>query len=310
MIRPLPLAPLGPDGPPERLPGYIFRVSRWPQIGLAALALCLTFLGLAPLELQRRIIDDAIIPGERGLLIELAGLYLATVLAHNAVKFLMKWLQGWLAESAVRRARGMLLAHERQGREAGGRAQGASVSVLGSELDRLGGFIGSGPSMAVANLAMLAGVVGYMVAVKPELAWISLLLLLPNILLTPMLQRRLNALTRVQVATLRGFGDSVLDGCGPEVTTPMLDTLYANRMAFHVWKNVLKTALSLLGAAAPLSVLVVGGMLAIEGEASAGVIVAFLSGFQRIAGPIRDLLTFYREAAQAGVRYEMVRRWM
>lgn len=310
MIRPMRLAPVGPDGPPDRLMAYILRVSRWRQIGLGLLALLLTFVGLAPLELQRRIIDDAIIPGDRAMLIDLAALYLAAIIAHNALKFLMKWLQGWLAESAVRRARETLLAHERRGREGGGKAQGASVSVLGVELDRLGGFIGSGPSMAVANLAMLAGVVGYMVAVKPELAWISLLLLLPNILLTPLLQRRLNALTRVQVTTLRAFGDSVLEGCGPEATKPMLDTLYGNRMAFHLWKNLLKTALGLLGAAAPLCVLVVGGLLALDGQASAGMIVAFLSGFQRIAGPIRDLLTFYREAAQAGVRYDMVRRWM
>jgi ABC-type bacteriocin/lantibiotic exporter with double-glycine peptidase domain len=259
--------------------------------------------------LQRRIIDDAIIPGDRRMLIDLALLYLVAIIAHNILKFLMKWLQGWLAESAVFRARGILLAHERQGRQDGGKPQGASVSVLGAELDRLGAFIGSGPSIAVANLAMLAGVIGYMVAVKPELAWISLLLL-PNVLIAPLLQRRLNALTPVQVATLRDFSNSVLEGCGPEVTSPMLDRLYANRMASPLWKNVLKTILGFLGAAAPLSVLVVGGLLAHEGQASAGVIVAFLSGFQRIAGPIRDLLGFYREAAQAGVRYDMVRSWM
>lgn len=310
MVQPVRLGSMGPDGPPDRLLPYIWRVSRWHQIGLGLLALGLTFLGLVPLELQRRIIDDAIIPRDRAMLVHLAMLYMAAVVAHNALKFLMKWLQGWLAESAVRRSRGVLLAHERHGRDNGGKPQGASVSVLGAELDRLGGFIGTGPSMAVANLAMLVGVVGYMVAVKPQLAWISLLLLLPNVILTPLLQRRLNALTRVQVATLRDFGDSVLDGCKADVTTPMLNILYANRMAFHLWKNVLKTTLSLLGAAAPLGVLVVGGLLVLEGQASAGMIVAFLSGFQRIAAPIRDLLNFYREAAQAGVRYEMVRRWM
>ena len=310
MVQPVRLGSIGPEGPPDRLGPYLWRISRWHQIGLGALALGLTFVGLVPLELQRRIIDDAIIPGDRAMLLDLALLYMAAVVVHNALKFLLKWLQGWLAESAVRRARGVLLAHERQGREAGEKPQGASVSVLGAELDRLGAFIGTGPSAAVANLAMLVGVVGYMAAVKPQLAWISLLLLLPNVILTPLLQRRLNDLTRVQVATLRGFGDAVLDGGGPDETTPMLNTLYTNRMDFHLWKNVLKTALSLLGAAAPLTVLVVGGLLVLEGQATAGMIVAFLSGFQRIAGPIRDLLTFYREAAQAGVRYEMVRRWM
>lgn len=289
---------------------YIWRVSRWHQIGLGLLALGLTFVALVPLELQRRIIDDAVIPGDRGMLMNLALLYLFAIITHNVLKFLIKWLQGWLSESAVFRARGVLLAHERQARQSGGKAQGASVSVLGAELDRLGGFIGSGPSMAVANLAMLLGVIGYMVAVKPQLAWVSLMLLLPNVLLAPLLQRRLNALTRVQVATLRDFGNAVLDGCEPDVTTPMLNTLYANRMAFHLWKNMLKTVLGFLGAAAPLSVLVIGGLLVLEGQASAGVIVAFLSGFQRIAGPIRDLLSFYREMAQAGVRYDMVRTWM
>lgn len=310
MVQPVRLGSVGPDGPPARLAAYLWRITRWHQFGLGVLALALTGVGLVPLELQRRIIDDAIVPRDKAMLLDLAAFYIGAVVVHNALKFLLKWLQGWLAESAVRRARGVLLVHERQGREAGSRPQGASVSVLGAELDRLGAFIGSGPSMAVANLAMLVGVVGYMIAVKPQLAWISLLLLLPNIVLTPILQRRLNDLTRVQVATLRDFGDAVLDGGGPEATTPMMNTLYANRMAFHLWKNVLKTALSLLGAAAPLAVLVLGGLLVLEGQASAGMIVAFLSGFHRIAAPIRDLLTFYREAAQAGVRYDMVRRWM
>lgn len=310
MIRPVRLAAPGPDGPPARLLAYVWRVSGWHQIGLGLMALLLTFVSLVPLELQRRIIDDAIIPRDRDMLLTLALLYAAAVVAQGAVKLGMKMLQGWLSESAVRQARAGLLAHERAQRQAGAAAQGASVSVLGSELDRLGGFIGQGPSMAVANLAMLVGVVGYMVAVKPELAWISLFLLLPNLILTPILQRRLNALTRVQVGALRDFGDAVLDGAAPATTAPLVETLYANRMAFHLWKNLLKAVLGLLSAAAPLSVLVIGGLLVIEGQATAGMIVAFLSGFQRIAGPLRDLLTFYRETAQAGVRYDMVRRWM
>lgn len=310
MVRPIALAPLGPEGPPRRLLPYIWRVSGWHQLGLGLLALGLTTVALVPLELQRRIIDDAIIPGDRRMLMVLAALYLAAIIVHNILKFCMKWLQGWLAESAVLRARGVLLAHERQARQDGGKAQGASVSVLGAELDRLGTFIGTAPSRAVANLAMVLGVIGYMLAVKPELAWISLLLLLPKFLLAPLLQRRLNALTRTQVSTLRDFGNAVLDGCGPETTAPMLDKLYANRMAYHLWKNALKTALGFLAAVAPLSLLVVGGLLALEGQATAGIIVAFLSGFQRIERPIRDLLEFYRESAQAGVRYDMVRNWM
>jgi hypothetical protein len=40
------------------------------------------------------------------------------------------------------------------------------------------------------------------------------------------------------------------------------------------------------------------------------VLLAFVSGFERMAGPIRDLIGFYRLAAQAGVQHEMIAGWM
>jgi len=55
---------------------------------------------------------------------------------------------------------------------------------------------------------------------------------------------------------------------------------------------------------------VVGGLLVIDDAASAGMIVAFLAGLQRISGPIRDLIGFYRQAAQAQVQYCMITKWM
>jgi ABC-type multidrug transport system fused ATPase/permease subunit len=309
MLSPLTLGRAS-SRPPARLAAYVWRVTGWRQIGLGLVALLGTAANLAPIELQRRIIDRAILPGDTDLLWTLAALYAVAVLAHNALKFALRIGQGWLAESAVLRARRTLLAHERAGRAEGAQAPGASVSVLGSELDRLGGFIGEAPSLAVANLAMLAGVLGYMIYAEPQLATVSLLLLVPNLLLTPLVQRRLNALSRTQIGTLRAFGDSVVAGCDDAVTRPMMETLYANRMWFHLWKNLLKTLLGLLGAAAPLGALLVGGLMVIAGDATPGLIFAFLSAFNRIAGPIRDLIAFYREAAQAGVRYEMVRAWM
>ncbi len=309
MLSPLTLSAPG-GAPPDRLAGYVRRVTGWRQLALAGVALLATAANLAPIELQRRMLDQAILPGDVDLLWRLAGLYAAAAVIHNLLRFALRTGQGWLGESAVLRARTTLLALERGRRAQGMAPDGASVSVLGAELDKLGGFIGASPSQAVANLAMLVGVLGYMLYAEPTLAGISLLLLAPNLILTPLVQRRLNALTRVQVATLRAFGDSVLSGCDDTVTGPMKDTLYRNRILFHLWKNLLKTALGVLGAAAPLGALLVGGLLVIRGEATPGLIFAFLSAFSRLAGPIRDLMAFYREAAQAGVRYEMVRRWM
>ena len=60
----------------------------------------------------------------------------------------------------------------------------------------------------------------------------------------------------------------------------------------------------------PLMVLVVGGYLVIQGQTTIGTVVAFVSGFDRISGPLRDLLNFYREYEQAKVQYRMIVQWV
>lgn len=310
MMRPLRLGALLDGRPPKGLWRYVWRVSGWRQLGLASLALLATALNVAPIELQRRMIDDAILGGDKALLAALGLAYAAAALALAVVKYALKTGQGWLSESVVIRARRTLLRHDRERRGEDRNGGGATVSVLGVELDKMGGFIGAAPSQAVADVTMLLGVLGYMTWVKPEVAWISLILLLPNLVVAPLMQKRLNRLTSAQVEARRDFSDAVTEGRGDGPTDRLVDILYSNRILFHLWKNLLKSAIALLGAAAPLGVLVVGGMLVIEDAASAGMIVAFLAGLQRIAGPIRDLIGFYRQAAQAQVQYCMITKWM
>ena len=75
-------------------------------------------------------------------------------------------------------------------------------------------------------------------------------------------------------------------------------------------KFAMKGFVNLLNALAPLSALVFGGYLVIQGETTIGVVVAFISGFDRLAAPLRELIAYYRLAAQAHVQHEMVARWM
>jgi ABC-type bacteriocin/lantibiotic exporter with double-glycine peptidase domain len=73
---------------------------------------------------------------------------------------------------------------------------------------------------------------------------------------------------------------------------------------------MMKALLNLLNGLAPLGVIVAGGWLAVSGETTVGVIIAFVGGFSRLGGPIRQLIVFYREAAEASVRHQMIARWM
>jgi hypothetical protein len=39
-------------------------------------------------------------------------------------------------------------------------------------------------------------------------------------------------------------------------------------------------------------------------------VVAFISGFDRLADPLRQLITFYRLATQSRVRHDAIASWM
>jgi ABC-type multidrug transport system fused ATPase/permease subunit len=298
----------GADQTPARtLSGYIRLMSGRRQIGLAALALAAAGLNLAPLELQRRMVDDAIAGGDAALLGTLAALYGATLLAHQGVKYLLATRQAWVAERTAAYSRRHLLGLS-EGAAAEASGPGELVSILNAEVDKLAGFVGAGPSGAAVDFATLVGVLGYLAVLDPRIALLSVALLAPQALLAPLVQRRLNRLVGRRLRLLRRLGDIVARGDGG--AEPTIARILANRLAFARLKAAMKAGLNLLNRGAPLAILGFGGWLAIEGETTLGVLVAFVSGFERISGPIRDLIAFYREAEQASVQHRLIADWM
>lgn len=179
---------------------------------------------------------------------------------------------------------------------------------MGTEVEKLGGFFEPGLSGACANGAMLLGVAAYMFVVEPQIAVFGLGFLVPQVALTPFLQRRLNRLIEERVGLLRDLGDRIWDHS--EETQG-----HCKRLLQKIYKNpmrsfILKFALNLLNAVDPLTVLLFGGYLAMQGEVQLGVIAAFISRFERISSPLRELIGFYRIAAQANVQHRLIANWM
>lgn len=82
------------------------------------------------------------------------------------------------------------------------------------------------------------------------------------------------------------------------------------RLQYYALKFLIKFLNNLLNHLAPLSVLMVGGYLVIQGATTVGVVVAFISGFMRLADPSRALLAYYRLAAETRVQYRLITRWL
>jgi ABC-type bacteriocin/lantibiotic exporter with double-glycine peptidase domain len=308
LTRPKQIRRTGDDTPVNSLAAFVWRMTGRQQIWLCLLAVVTAVLGLAPIDLQRRIIDGPISEGEVDGLILLGLLYLGAVLVHRVLRFFQLQWQSWLSESTVFYVRGHLIGLYRE-REPEERHSGEAVSIVNAEVDRLGGFAGQAPSQAFANIAMLVGILGYMLWMSPQIAALSLGLVLPQVLLMPVLQRRLNRLVNRRILMLRALGED-LSHEDAGATGARLTAIFRNRMAFQFWKNLMKAILNTLNLLAPLAVLGWGGYLVIQGEQTVGVLVAFLSGFDRLAAPVRELLTFYRTAQQAAVQHSSIAKWM
>lgn len=281
------------------------------QSAAIALSLTGTLLALAPIELQRRMIDDAINGGDAQLLLTLGLIYLAAIILHQAAKLALGLLQNWLSESAIAYIRAHLW--DLRGAEAPRNGEGRDiVSVMTTEVEALGGFAGGAPSLAIANVAMLVGALGYMFWVEPLVAAAGLALLAPQAALAPLMQRRLNRLIAIRLRMMRRFTTALGRETPPGKAELRLRAhrLYDSRIIFVIWKQSMKAMLNLLNAAAPLAVIGVGGWMVINGGATLGVVVAFVGGFSRLGDPVRQLISFYREAAEAKVRHDMVASWM
>lgn len=291
----------------------------WHQVAVCLVALLSAGLTVLPLELQRRLINDAIEGGSLRWLAILGAVYAGVLAVQAIVKLGLRLYQAWLSESAIRYTREHLseLANEKDvdhgtndGDGDGGGGGGEAVSVIEREVDRLGGFVGEGPSDLFATVGMLVAILGYMLTVEPMIALACVPFLLPQLILIPLIQRHLNRLTEHRLKLLRQSADSIAETATVEELTPGFDRIFTNRMGLQAWKFFMKALVNLLNAAAPLAVLVFGGLMVIRGETSLGVIVAFMTGFERLSNPLRELLTLYRQTAQARVQHDMVARWM
>ncbi|MEQ8653886.1 MAG: ABC transporter ATP-binding protein [Kiloniellales bacterium] len=306
----------GDDSPVPTVFHYAMRIGGRHQIFISLLALLVAGLTLLPLELQRRIVNNAIDSQDVDLLLWLGVIYLAVVLTQSACKFLLRMYQSWLSESATLYTRKHLAEIRAKSHSDEQGSEGRTVAVLGAEVDRLGGFVGEGISQPIADLAVLLSVITYMLIVEPLVALLALAFLVPQALLVPFLQRAINRLVEHRLSLLRSVSDVVAQqeerGWEPEsqILTSRLTAIYKNRMKTFLVKFALKAANNILTALAPLGVLLVGGYFVILGETSLGVVVAFMSGFDRMASPLRELMAYYRMAAQANVQHAMIARWM
>ena len=303
---------------------YIFRYSKWQQVVVICLTLGLLPLAPVPLELQRRLLDDAVANGNVDLLIKLALFYLLALFAAAGLKFAMRVQRELISARIVHALRRSVYYHIYtvtppsllKASQSGDDVvdEGTVVSMLSSETEKLGGFAGAAISGPLLQIGTLCVVLGYMFYIEPLVAAIALALYSPQFIIVPIFQARMNRLAGEKAITVRALGNYIVDNAEPDLLnrpppkgfTTLTDQILQLRTRFLMTKNVMKTLNNLLIALGPFGVIAWGGYLVIQGEAEVGVILAFVSGLERLGGPIRELVVSYGSITDARMRYRIL----
>jgi ABC-type multidrug transport system fused ATPase/permease subunit len=300
---------------------YVWRSSSRQQIVLIVLAVIAAVLATAPLELQRHIINTLAGRERADRLAWLCGGYLAAALAIGGLKYAVNIRSSRLGESMIRSLREKIFDSSStisRGETLGETAtdsSGTVVTMISTEAEAVGKFVGDCISTPIVQAGTLLSVLIYMLYTEPRLGLIVLFIAVPQLVVVPLIQRRINVRTRERVRTLRRAGDLVADNMrgdgesGSSVESQVgaaFGAIYDLRLHVFRLKFGLKFLVSGLQSVGVFALLFAGGIMVLNGKTEIGIVVAFISGLDRVLDPWRELIAFVRSTSAAKVQFDLI----
>ena len=300
---------------------YVWQLTRKQQLKICLLVGVVAPLSMLPLELQRRIVDDAV-SGPSVLLLALLGVaYLGVILIQGALKYFLNVVKGQVLEQVARDLRYRIVDQHWQPNAVPYQKRkapmdtGTVVSMLAAESESIGGFASESVSTPLLQVSTMCWVLGYLLWVEPRIAALAAIIYAPQVLLVPQVQRRVNRLSLIRTRIIRRLcQDATSDKPSTGSDSAVLRSksqrrarhVFAIRMLLYRQKYLLTFLGNFLDAIGPLVVLMVGGYLVIVGQTHISTLVVFISGFQRLSDPWAQLVTFYRSVSNARVTFRLV----
>jgi putative ABC transport system ATP-binding protein len=316
---------------------FILRYSFRYQLLLVLMsAAALPFLYLT-LELPKTIINEAIdgvdfprvvlgfefdqIP----FLLLLCGIFLVLVIISGVLKYFTSTFRYRIGDRLLRRLRYDLI--ERLLRfppsEFRNMSSGRVVSMITAETTDLGFFIAEAFAVPAIAFGTLSTIVLFMFLQNWMMGVAAIALYPVQIYLLPKIQRKINALQRGEVQTLRDIshriGDVVAgvneihghDTSQYELAdfSQRLGTVFGYRVQIsrnRYFANILNQFFSQL---TPFFFLSIGGYLVIDGQLTLGALVAVLAAYKDMYSPWKDLVDHYQKSEDARVRWDQLREF-
>ncbi|MBW2336849.1 MAG: ABC transporter ATP-binding protein/permease [Deltaproteobacteria bacterium] len=314
---------MGKNEPPivkRSLFSWIFAGNLKLQILLLLIIVVMVFARVLPLEMQKRVINEAIKLRSLDLLLMYCGIYLAAVVFSSILKYLTNIIQTLITQRTTARMRKALYHHiltlplnffrKTQ--------PGTVVNALTTELTLPGNFVGMAVANPVTNLLTLLAFAVYLFWLNPLLAAVSLSIYPIVVFLVPILQKGVNKANKKRVDTARTFSARIAEsisgiheihGNGAyrienRKFDRLVDKLLRIRIVWSLYRFGIKTANGFFAGLGPFLVFLLGGYLTIKGRLELGALVAFLSAQERLFDPWKELIEFYQVYQDGKINYE------
>ena len=294
---------------PRTVMGYVLRFTGIHQAGLALLSIAVFLLSTAPLELQRRIVNELVGKGSARTIFWLAVVYASVALAEQGIKLGLNIYRAWVAESTVRALRNTV--DESEVRAALSTPStldtGVEIAMILEEAEPIGGFVGISVSEPLLQGGVLASVIGYMFFLQPHLALLGIAFFIPQMVFVPLLQHAINIRARDRILIKREISGALADNGHRAVPsqTAAIGRVFALNMGIYWRKYSMNLLMNLMHHLSVAVALCVGGWLALEGRIEVGTVVAIVGGLGKLNDPWGDVVNWAREFSVVSVKYRL-----
>jgi len=295
------------------------------QLVVLVLIAITVFARVLPLEMQKRIVNEAIRLRQVDLLVRYCAIYLASVITASGLKYLITVLQVMISQRTLARMRKGLFAHiiSLPLNFFRNTQPGLVVSSLISELTLPANFVGMAIAAPVINLLTLVAFAVYLFFLNPWLAALSLSIYPIVVFLVPLLQKRVNQANKKRVDATRSLSDKIQEtisgihevhgNAAYDIENRkfggIVDRLYRIRLRWDFFRASVKVSNNFFTSLGPFLVFILGGYLTIQGQLELGALVAFLSAQEKLYDPWKELIEFYQVYQDGNVTYTKTMRY-
>jgi putative ABC transport system ATP-binding protein len=267
-------------------------------------------------------ISDGVMLAQLPFLLALSGVYLALVLVNGGFKYWINIAKGLLGERLLRRMRYELFDRLMRLPPDDVRAvkPAEAATIIKDEVEPIGGFFGDAfVTPAFLGTQALTALL-FIVAQNAWLGVIALAVISSQALVIPRLRReqlRLGRQRQLESRRLAGRISELVDaapvlhvhgigGYGRADIGDRLGRLFSIRALLYRRKFAVKYLNNLLAQITPFVFYTIGGYFALRGRLDIGQLVAIIAAYRDLPPPIKELIDWDQQRADASVKYEQV----